>query len=88
MNLEILKTQLPQAPIAQLANLCIRDWKKPSPHATPYLSAMLTLGDMSGSYGADSAKEIVLYFLSNAAGWRGEIARLVKAELKRRCELA
>lgn len=88
MNIEILKTQLPQAPIAQLANLCIRDWKKPSPHATPYLSAMLTLGDMSGSYGCDSAKSIVLYFLSNAASWRGEVAKAVKAELNRRCKLA
>lgn len=50
--------------------------------AVPYLCAMFELDSINDSYGADSAKSIVLYFLSNAATWRGEDARRIKAELK------
>lgn len=45
--------------------------------AGPYLEAMLT-----GDYGIDNPKHAILYFLSNAAAWRGETARRIKAELK------
>ena len=31
----------------------------------------------------DSAKSVVIYFLSNATTWRGETARRVKTELKK-----
>lgn len=37
---------------------------------------------MDDKYGADDARGIVLYFLSNATAWRGPVARAVKAELK------
>jgi len=50
--------------------------------ALPYLRAMKSLGGINDSYGSDSAKSVVLYFLSNAATWRGETARRIKAELK------
>lgn len=50
--------------------------------AKPYLDAMRSLNSMSDMYGADSAKNIVAYFLSNASSWRGETAKRVKAELK------
>lgn len=50
--------------------------------ALPYLRAMRELSTVDQSYGSDSAKSIVLYFLSNAATWRGETARRIKAELK------
>lgn len=87
VNSEILSLQLTSAPIAQLANLIVRDWgTRMSPHAQPYVRAMLTLQDMSGEYGCDSARSIVLYFLANASTWRGPIAKLVKAELKARCK--
>lgn len=87
VNTETLKLQLPSAPIAQLANLIVRDWgSRMSPHAQPYVSAMLTLQDMSSEYGCDSARSIVLYFLANASSWRGPVAQLVKAELKSRCK--
>ena len=52
--------------------------------AVPYLSAMGDLNNVNENYGADSGQSIVLYFLSNASFYRGEQARLVKAELKRR----
>ena len=34
------------------------------------------------NYFLDSAESIVLYFLSNAQTWRGEVARRIKKELK------
>ena len=59
-----------------------RDWKKVNFAAAPYLSAMSTIGDIGDSYGWDTGKSIVRYFLSNASTWRGEAAKRVKAELK------
>jgi hypothetical protein len=58
------------------------DWKKPYFGAVPYMQAMDCMYDMNSKFGADSAKEIVLRFLSNASTWRGETARRIKAELK------
>ena len=50
--------------------------------AKPYLAAMMGMGDINEQYGYDSGRSIVLYFLSNAATWRGDVAKRVKAELK------
>jgi hypothetical protein len=70
----------------QIATEIRRDWKKVSPHARPYLDAMGGLDKITDSYGADRAKDVVLYFLSNASTWRGEVAARVKAELKALCK--
>jgi hypothetical protein len=43
---------------------------------------MLSLSSPAENYGYDSGKSIVLYFLSNAATWRGPEAKRIKAELK------
>jgi hypothetical protein len=51
-------------------------------HARPYWSAMQDLETIDDTYICDSAKSIVLYFLSNASTWRGETARRIKAELR------
>jgi len=58
------------------------DWTKPYFGAVPYLEAMGRLDSISDNYGQDGADDIVLYFLSNAKTWRGDVARRVKAELK------
>lgn len=59
------------------------DWRpKVNYAAVPYLEAMHELGDITDMFYGDSAKSVVLYFLSNAQTWRGETARRVKAELK------
>lgn len=58
------------------------DWKKVYFGAVPYLEAMFSLESVNDKYGCDSAKSIVLYFLGNAHGWKGEVAKRVKAELK------
>ena len=58
-----------------------KDWKKPYFGAVPYIDAMMILKDINSMYGFDSAKSIVLYFLSNAKTWKGEKARDIKKEL-------
>lgn len=58
------------------------DWKRVNYAAEPYLSAMETMDKIDEDYGADTGASIVLYFLSNAATWRGETARRIKAELQ------
>ena len=50
--------------------------------ANPYLEAMRSLDTVSDTYGADDARSIILYALSNLTAWRGETARACKAELK------
>lgn len=69
-------------PISWIAEEIRKDWKKPYFGAVPYLRAMLSLNDIKDDYGADSGKSIVLYFLSNATSWRGDVAKRCKAELK------
>ena len=43
---------------------------------------MYSLNKISDNYYYDTGKEIVLRFLSNAGGWRGDDAKRIKAELK------
>lgn len=57
------------------------DWKKVSPYALPYLSAMTRIENIYDKYGVDEGRAIVCYFLANCNGWRGEVARKVKREL-------
>jgi len=59
-----------------------RKWQNVNYAARPYLDAMHKLKSVDDKYYADSAESVVLYFLSNAKGWRGENARTIKAELK------
>ena len=79
------KTTRPLCIIAQEIQKEIKEgrWAAQSRfYAMPYLKAMLQFSDISENYGADSAKSVVLYFLSNAGTWRGEAAKRIKAELK------
>lgn len=56
-------------------------WAKVSPHAEPYLYAMMELGTVNDAYYLDSGREIVARFLCNAGTFRGPNARRLKAEL-------
>ena len=69
-------------PIYVIAAEIRRTWRPVYFGAVPYLGAMTCLDSMADNYGADSARSIVAYFLSNAATWRGEDARRIKAELR------
>ncbi len=68
-------------PIYEIASEAIHNWPKPYFGAVPYLEAMYSLDRITDDYGADTARSVVLYFLSNATTWRGETARRIKAEL-------
>jgi len=54
--------------------------------AVPYFQAMQCLNSVNDNYGMDSGKSIVLYFLSNAGMWRGDVAKRIKLELKALCK--
>ena len=69
-------------PLYEIANDIKKNWKNVNFAAKPYLDAMATLCKMEDMFCYDSAKSIVLYFLSNAGTWRGETAKRIKAELK------
>jgi hypothetical protein len=77
--------QTPQTPqtrtISTIAAEIRRDWKNVNYAAKPYLDAMYSLGSINDMYGADDARGVVAYFLSNASSWRGETAKRIKAEL-------
>jgi len=59
-----------------------KEWANVNYAAKPYLDAMLELNLINDRYHEDSAKSVVLYFLSNASSFRGERAKVLKAELK------
>lgn len=69
-------------PLYEIAREIRQDWKNVNYAAAPYLDAMGTLHSVEDNYFMDSGKSVVLYFLSNASSWRGDVARRVKAELK------
>ena len=70
-------------PISVIAREIEDDWKeKVNEYARPYLNAMHTLNGVDESYYTETAKSVVLYFLSNAIGWRGDKAKEIKKELK------
>lgn len=75
-------TKKDMRPIYEIAREIRKDWKSVNYAAKPYLDAMMSLDSIDDSYGWDSAKSVVLYFLCNAGTWRGETARRIKAELK------
>jgi len=69
-------------PISDIARDISRAWPKPNFAAKPYLDAMRGLYSVHDAYGCDSGKSVVLYFLGNAATFKGEAAKALKAELK------
>lgn len=75
--------------IAQIAKIVQKTWvnkKGPAVYfgAVPYLNEMTYMGDISETVGMDTGKSVVTYFLSNATTYRGDQAKIIKAELKRR----
>jgi hypothetical protein len=69
-------------PLYEIAAEIRKDWKNVYFGAKPYLDAMQTMSTAREQFGYDSGNSIVLYFLSNAKTWRGDVAKRVKAELK------
>jgi hypothetical protein len=69
-------------PVYKIAQDILSDWKAPNFAARPYLAAMLTINNEHEQYGHDTAKNIILYFLSNASTYRGIKSKQLKNELK------
>lgn len=72
--------------LRQLLAIVFDDWETIPPGAATYLNALDSHDAevLSDPVGNESAELQVRYFLANAAGWRGRVARSVKAELRRR----
>jgi hypothetical protein len=77
-----MSTTTAARPLYEIAREIRRTWKNVYFGAVPYLDAMSTLNKVTDNYVMDSGKSIVLYFLSNASGWRGDDAKRIKSELK------
>ncbi len=82
-NTELLKDDLVSMSIRDIGEVIYSHWQHPWYGAEPYIEGM-RLSDDKGNFGADDWQTLAIYFLGNAARWRGPIARTVKAELKRR----
>lgn len=77
-------TNSTQRPLCEIAAEIRKDWgSKIYFGAKPYLYAMMSIRNVTDSYGCEDGKTQVIYFLSNAGTWRGETAKRVKAELKK-----
>jgi hypothetical protein len=72
----------PHRPLSTIAAEISRAWPNVNYAAVPYLRAMRELNQITDFYGQDSAHSVVVYFLSNAAQFKGPAAKLLKAELK------
>jgi len=68
--------------ISSIARDIKRVWVKPYFGAKPYLDAMLSLNTINDTYIYDDAKTVIMYFLANASTFRGNDAKILKAELK------
>ena len=83
-NTATTKMDLTGKSISDLARIIRADWASVNFGAKPYLNAMRSIENLNDAYGCEDGRTQVLYFLSNATSWRGDVARQVKAELNRR----
>jgi hypothetical protein len=67
--------------LSEISREICRDWQPVNYAARPYLVAMMDLQTINDRFINDSARSVVTYFLGNAKGWRGDVAKRVKAEL-------
>jgi hypothetical protein len=70
--------------IKQIVQVIRKYWVTVHPFAKPYLDAMECLDTINDNYIADTGRSVVIYFLSNATTFKGDIAREVKKELNKR----
>jgi hypothetical protein len=71
-----------QRSISSIAYDIKKSWVKPYFGAKPYLDAMTQLNSINDKYMYDDASNVVMYFLANASTFRGNDAKVLKAELK------
>ncbi len=66
----------------EIAEDIYQNWHNITDAAWPYLHAMQQLCTLKDYFFQDSARSVVLYFLSNSTTWKGEKAKQIKTELK------
>jgi hypothetical protein len=74
--------------LQDLVAIVYAEWNHVNPYAASYLNA-LDVNDcheLDDPVGNKTAEIQVRYLLTHVAGWRGQTARSVKAELRRRLE--
>lgn len=81
---EIDSNSLKNKSISELAFIIQDDWKDVHYTAKPYLDAMYSLSSIDDKYMFDSGRDVVARFVSNVGKWKGDVAKSVKKELKRR----
>jgi len=74
-------TQAPRR-LSTIARDICRAWPKVYFSAAPYLEAMQYLDNIDDKYMYEDARSVVRYFLANAAQFKGDQAKALKAELK------
>lgn len=84
MNGAEFEVDLTKSSISQISRIISDNWDNVNYAAVPYVAAMNELNTIDSRYGVEDGRSIVVYFLSNASTWKGEVAKAVKAELKRR----
>jgi hypothetical protein len=75
---------LRQKELWEIADMIRKEWKNPNFAAKPYLQAMGGMSSHTENYGLDPGRSIIAYFLSNASSFRGDHAKRIKTELRRR----
>ena len=71
--------------VSKIADVILSNWKrKIDPSAFPYVQAMLQIEKIDDQYGNETGRDVVLGFLTNAQKWKGDIARQIKKELRKR----
>lgn len=73
-----------QDSLQSLCRTIRRNWPAMPACAAMYFEPLASLESLEQDYGADSGRSMALYFLANAAGWKGDVARAVKKELNKR----
>lgn len=75
--------------LSEIAKDIRSNWKNVYFGAEPYLQAMEKIHspEPDAPYFFEDAETQVMYFLSNAQYWRGEVAKRIKSELKKQYNL-
>jgi hypothetical protein len=69
-------------PLHKIADEIMRKWARPYFGAVPYINALTHLSAKEDHFGVESGDSVIRRFLVNAATWRGDDARRIKAELR------
>ena len=79
-----LKSALAKMKVCDIARVIQQDWVNVWFGAVPYLREMHGMITVKDPVFNDDGRSVINYFIGNAKCWRGDVAKLVKDELRRR----